>query len=194
MALILVRPHTSLLDGPAVALYLRKVGVQKAVFAVDPDYARHRVWSRLLNAYGWLTGGHTMLPLDTSRPYALRTLDRLLDQGKTVVLFPQGTGLGDPDRPDAKGVDWLVSRAFKQDGKVYQVERLTRQLTLSHVGLLPRVMDNGTPPVGMHSFPQDSLGNCVSPTPPAWRWLFASSDRLRISDHFRRHTGDDAHV
>ena len=176
MALILVRPHTSLLDGPAVALYLRKVGIQKAVFAVDPDYARHPVWSRLLSAYGWLTGGHTMLPLDTSRPYALRTIDRLLDQGGDVVVFPQGTGIGNPDRPDAKGVDWLVERTFKQDGKVYRITRLPRQLTLSHAGLLPRVLDTGAPP-----------------TPPAWRWLFASTDRLRISDHFRRHTGNDAH-
>lgn len=139
MALILVRPHTSLLDGPAVALYLRKVSIQ-AVFAVDPDYARHPVWSRLLNTYGWLTGRHTMLPLDATRPYAVRTIDRLLDQGRDVVIFPQGIGLGDPDRPDAKGVDWLVGRTFKQDGKVYRVERLTRQLTLSHDGLFPRVI------------------------------------------------------
>ena len=191
MALILVRPHTSLLDGPAVALYLRKVGIQKAVFAVDPDYARHPVWSRLLNAYGRLTGGlaagglaagglaagrHTMLPLDTSRPYALRTLDRLLDQERDVVIFPQGTGIGDPDRPDAKGVDWLVERTFKHVGKVYRVTRIPRQLTLSHAGLFPRVMA----PV------------------PSW-WLFKSANRLRISDHFQRHTaisqgGEDAHV
>lgn len=176
MALILVRPHTSLLDGPAVALYLRKVGIKQAVFAVDPDYARHPVWSRLLNAYGWLVGGHTMLPLDATRPHALRTIDRLLDQGRDVVLFPQGKGIGDPDRPDAKGVDWLVERTFKQAGKVYRITRIPRQLTLSHEGLFPRVMA----PV------------------PAW-WLFKSADRLRISDHFQRHTGHvtggkDAHV
>lgn len=166
MALILVRPHTSLLDGPAVALYLRKVGIRQAVFAVDPDYARHPVWSRLLNAYGWLTGGlaagrHTMLPLDAGRPFALRTFALLLDQGRDVVLFPQGTGIGDPDRPDAKGVDWLLRRTFKQDGKVYRITRKSRQLTLSHAGLFPRVME----PV------------------PAW-WLFKSANRLRIEDHF----------
>ncbi len=145
MALILVRPHTSLLDGPAVALYLRKVGIQ-AVFAVDPDYARHPVWSRLLNAYGWLTGRlaagrHTMLPLDATRPYAVRTIARLLDQGRDVVIFPQGTGLKNgPDRPDAKGVDWLVGRTFKRGGKVYSVPRQTRRITLSHDGLFPRVI------------------------------------------------------
>jgi 1-acyl-sn-glycerol-3-phosphate acyltransferase len=170
MALILVRPHTSLLDGPVVALHLRKVGIQ-AVFAVDPDYARHPVWSRLLNAYGLAAGGHTMLPLDTSRPYAVRTIDRLLDQGRDVVIFPQGTGLGDPDRPDAKGVDWLVERTFKQDGKVYRVERLTRQLTLSHAGVLP----------------------CVMESAPPW-WLFKSAARLRMEDHFLRQSGQHAHV
>jgi 1-acyl-sn-glycerol-3-phosphate acyltransferase len=130
--LILARPHASLLDGPAVAMYLRKAGIQKAVFAVDPDYALHPVWSRLLNAFGWLTGGHTMAPLDSSRPFALRTLSRLLSQGRDVVLFPQGTGLERPDRPDAKGVDWLLVRSPQ-----------TRHLTLSHVGLFPHVTGEG---------------------------------------------------
>jgi hypothetical protein len=88
----------------------------------------------------------------------------LLDQGRDVVIFPQGTGLGDTGRPDAKGVDWLVERTVKQDGKVYRVTRLPRQLTLSHAGLFPRVMA----PV------------------PSW-WLFKSADRLCIEDHFLRH-------
>ena len=94
--LILVRPHVSLLDGPAVARFLPKAGIYQAVFAVDPDYAQHPVWSRLLNAYGWLTGGHTMLPLDATRPFAMRDLLRLLNQGRDVVIFPQGTGIGAP--------------------------------------------------------------------------------------------------
>lgn len=114
MALILARPHTSLLDGPAVALYLRKLGIRRAVFAVDPDYARHPVWSFLLNVYGRLTGGHTMLPLDAYRPFALRELLRLLEQDRDVVIFPQGTGIGDPDRPDANGVGWLRQRTGAQ--------------------------------------------------------------------------------
>jgi 1-acyl-sn-glycerol-3-phosphate acyltransferase len=148
MALILVRPHTSLLDGPVVALYLRKVGIRRAVFAVDPDYSRHPVWSSLLNAYGWLTGGHTMLPLDAAHPYGLRTIDKLLDQGKTVVLFPQGTGIGNPDRPDARGVDWLVERLVPRGEKLYRVMRITREVTLSHQGLFPRVTSYGTVPMG----------------------------------------------
>lgn len=130
MALILVRPHTSLLDGPAVALHLRRMGIKKAVFAVDPDYARHPVWKRLLNAYGWFTGLHMMLPLDTSRPFALRTFDKLLKEGRTVVIFPQGTGIGDADRPDAKGVDWLIHR---HDEKPLE-------LWLNHDRNFPRVL------------------------------------------------------
>ena len=127
--LILARPHTSLLDGPAVALYLRKVGIRHAVFAVDPDYARHPVWSRLLNAYGWFAGGHTMRPLDAARPFALRELRRLLDQGRDVVLFPQGTGIGDPDRPDRPGVAWLLRTAMPE----------TLQIWVDHKGWFPMV-------------------------------------------------------
>lgn len=132
MALILVRPHTSLLDGPAVALHLRRMGIKKAVFAVDPDYARHPVWKRLLNAYGWFTGLHTMLPLDTSRPFALRTFDKLLKEGRTVVIFPQGTGIGDADRPDAKGVDWLMRKGVADEKQL--------ELWLNHDHTLPRVL------------------------------------------------------
>ena len=65
--LILVRPHVSLLDGPAVARFLPKAGIYQAIFAVDPDYARHPVWSRLLNTYGWLTGGPPGIYLDRRR-------------------------------------------------------------------------------------------------------------------------------
>lgn len=129
MALILARPHTSLLDGPAVALYLRKLGIRRAVFAVDPDYARHPVWSFLLNVYGRLTGGHTMLPLDAYRPFALRELLRLLEQDRDVVIFPQGTGIGDPDRPDANGVGWLLRTAMPE----------TLQIWVDHKGWFPMV-------------------------------------------------------
>lgn len=162
MALILVRPHTSLLDGPAVALYLRKVGIRRAVFAVDPDYARHPVWSSLLNAYGWLTGGHTMLPLDTRRPFALRTIDRLLQQGRDVVIFPQGTGIGKPDRPDENGVAWLMSHKVRGDhGVAYMVTYITRQWELDHGWLFPRVAEPA----------------------PKW-WFFKSMNRLRLEVHF----------
>ena len=137
MTLILVRPHTSLLDGPAVALYLGKIGMRNAVFAVDPDYARHPIWKRILNAYGWITGRHTMLPLDATHPFALRALDRLLQEGRNVVIFPQGTGIGDPDRPDAKGVDWLIKHQGR--GGRHLLTYRPMVLTLSHNSTWPHV-------------------------------------------------------
>lgn len=108
--LILVRPHTSLLDGPRVALRLRLRGVRRAIFPVDPDYARNPFFGRLFKVYGWLLGGYEVRPLDTRTPFALRELSALLKAGRTVVVFPQGTGLSDPNRPDRPGVDWLIRK------------------------------------------------------------------------------------
>lgn len=130
MALILVRNHTSLLDGPAVALFLRKKGYSPAVFAVDPDYALHPVWQSILVTFGWLVGGHTMLPLDHQRPQALRKLVKLLNQGRDVVIFPQGTGLKDRDRPEAPGAAWLSRKT--------QVRTITISLTHLPGSLLPK--------------------------------------------------------
>ena len=140
--LILVRPHVSLLDGPAVARFLPKAGIVQAVFAVDPDYARHAVWKHLLNAYGWLTGGHTMLPLDATRPFAMRDLLRLLNQGRDVVIFPQGTGIGDSARPDAGGCRWLLEKT----------NRRAMEVTLSHETRWPRIerFDERLPYQGLH--------------------------------------------
>jgi 1-acyl-sn-glycerol-3-phosphate acyltransferase len=127
--LILVRPHASLLDGPAVARHLSIIGIRRALFAVDPDYAKHPIWSRILNAYGWLTGGHTMLPLDTTHPFAIRAILREMQSSRAVVIFPQGTGIDDPTRPDAKGCSWLASRYA---GRVTEI-------SLSHQTRWPRV-------------------------------------------------------
>ena len=140
--LILVRPHVSLLDGPAVARFLPKAGMVQAIFAVDPDYARHAVWKPLLNAYGWLTGGHTMLPLDANRPFAMRSILRLLDQGRDVVIFPQGAGIGDSARPDAGGCGWLLERT----------SRRVMEITLSHETRWPRIecFDERLPYRGSH--------------------------------------------
>ncbi|QER44800.1 1-acyl-sn-glycerol-3-phosphate acyltransferase [Acidithiobacillus caldus] len=108
--LILVRPHTSLLDGPRGALRLRREGVRRAVFPVDSDYARHPFYGWLLKLYGLLLGGYEVRPLDTCKPFALRELSALLKAVRPVVIFPQGTGLSDPNRPDKPGVDWLIRR------------------------------------------------------------------------------------
>jgi 1-acyl-sn-glycerol-3-phosphate acyltransferase len=110
--LIIARLHTSLLDGPAVALWLtRERHLKHCLFAVDPDYARHPVYSALLKVYGWLAGRHTMLPLDNRHPFALRKILYALAAGQHVVIFPQGTGLSVADRPDQPGMGWLLRKA-----------------------------------------------------------------------------------
>ncbi len=113
--LILARPHTSLWDGPRVAWWLSRAGgIRGAVFPVDPDYARHPFWSRLLRQYGRMVGGHRMVPMDAQSPFGLRHLARCLEHGQTVVLFPQGTGLREAARPDRPGARWLVDRVRPQ--------------------------------------------------------------------------------
>lgn len=111
--LYVCRPHTSYLDGFAVARWLtRSHAVRGAVFAVDPDFARHPVWSRLLLLYGKWVGGHTMVAIDSRRPFAIRALMTALKDGKPVVIFPQGTGLAKGERrPDQGGVAWLLRKS-----------------------------------------------------------------------------------
>jgi len=111
--LLLARPHTSLLDGPRLAWWLtHSAGIRGAIFPVDPDYARHPAWSRLLRFYGNLAGGHRMIALDSGSPMGLRTLAKALQANHTVVLFPQGTGLRDgADRQDRPGAQWLIRNA-----------------------------------------------------------------------------------
>ncbi|MBN6739854.1 1-acyl-sn-glycerol-3-phosphate acyltransferase [Acidithiobacillus sp. MC6.1] len=127
--LILIRPHVSLLDGLAVAAWLPRVGIHRAIFPVDPDYARHGIYGPLLQLYGIITGGHEMLPIDARHPFAMRRLLKLLDQGRDVVIFPQGTGLSIPDRPDMPGCRWLASHT----------KRKVVEITLEHRGRWPKV-------------------------------------------------------
>ncbi|BBF66189.1 lysophospholipid acyltransferase family protein [Acidithiobacillus ferridurans] len=110
--LILVRPHTSLLDGPVIARYLHQMGGHCGyLFAVDPDYARHPFWRRALTWYGRVHGHQRMVALDQRSPMALRVILRTLEAGHGVVLFPQGTGISRPGRPDMPGASWLARKS-----------------------------------------------------------------------------------
>jgi len=120
--LILARPHVSLLDGPRLAWWLSHGGMhtRNVLFPVDPDYAKHPVWSRLLRSYGRFVGGHRMVPMDTDKPFSLRLLAKELRRGNAVALFPQGTGIKDgPDRPDKLGALWLIKECRPQVVEVW---------------------------------------------------------------------------
>lgn len=118
--LVLVRPHTSLLDGPRVAWSLYRRGLRGCVYPVDSYYAKHPLWGAALRVYGRLCGRAEMRPMDQQSPYALRELARLLRHGRTVVIFPQGIGLDRPNRPDQGGWLWLVHRC--PDTEVIEVD------------------------------------------------------------------------
>ena len=132
--LILVRPHMSLLDGLVVARYLHQIGGHCGyLFAVDPDYARHPFWSMALAAYGWIHDRQRMVALDQRSPMALRVILRTLEAGHGVVLFPQGTGISRPGRPDLPGAPWLARKS----------RCLVTEIRLDHSGWIPQVAYQG---------------------------------------------------
>ncbi|MDA8118999.1 MAG: 1-acyl-sn-glycerol-3-phosphate acyltransferase [Gammaproteobacteria bacterium] len=132
--LILVRPHASLLDGLVIARYLHQMGGHCGyLFAVDPDYARHPFWRRALSWYGRIMGYHRMVPLDQRSPMALRFLLRTLEAGHGVVLFPQGTGISRPGRPDMPGASWLARKS----------RCLITEIRLDHSHWIPQVAYQG---------------------------------------------------
>jgi 1-acyl-sn-glycerol-3-phosphate acyltransferase len=104
-AIIAAGPHLSLLDGPWLCAKLPR----PAVFAVDPDYARHPVWRPVLRTWGRLCGGHTMIPMRPGRASGVRTLLSHLRGGGWVVIFP--SGCISESAPDHPGVDWLAARS-----------------------------------------------------------------------------------
>ncbi len=133
--LILVRPHTSLLDGPVIARYLHQIGGHCAyLFAVDPDYARHPFYRRLLSYYGRMTSGHRMVALNARSPMAIRQILRELANDHGVVVFPQGTGLLDANRPDLPGAEWLIRKSRCH----------VTVLALDHSRLIPEVISVDT--------------------------------------------------
>ncbi|WP_394475079.1 1-acyl-sn-glycerol-3-phosphate acyltransferase [Ralstonia mannitolilytica] len=100
--------HVSLLDGVIVAL----ASPVPLTFGVDTDFSRHsKVASRGMATLAWLGFG-SVVPIDGSSPFGIRSLSKALDRGESVMLFPEGkiseTGCPNPDQP---GVVWLAQRS-----------------------------------------------------------------------------------
>jgi 1-acyl-sn-glycerol-3-phosphate acyltransferase len=131
--LILASPHISKLDGFVVSRYLAKHRRVETIFAVDPDYALSPLYSKFLNIYG-NRHKHFMVPLDSRKPMALRTLlkDLQVLTHLDVVLFPQGTGITDTERTWKAGAYWLAKKSGCDVMTLY----------LDHDGLIPSVATN----------------------------------------------------
>lgn len=104
---ILTCNHQSLLDG----LILAFACPTKMVFPVTPKHAIDNLFTsrglRLLErlGLGWV------VPLNSDHPFALRQLQRALEAGRSVAIFPQGRIAGpDETLPHKAGVQWLQDR------------------------------------------------------------------------------------
>lgn len=103
-AAIIIANHTSLLDGPALALMTPR----PILFGVTPAYSKHPIWRPLMLSFAGLIGtGCRMVPMEPGSVQGMRSLIRELESGGWVCLFPEGgicTGQRYP------GVDWLSRR------------------------------------------------------------------------------------
>lgn len=99
--------HVSLLDGIIVAL----ASPVPLAFGVDTEFSRKSKYASLgLDVLAWLGFG-SVVPIDSSSPFGIRSLSKSMKLGNSVMLFPEGriseTGAPGPDQP---GVQWLASK------------------------------------------------------------------------------------
>ncbi|MBR1825514.1 MAG: acyl-[Alphaproteobacteria bacterium] len=76
---LIIANHISLLDGLLAAVYLPR----KLTFAIDSAWERRwfvRLFGGLVNFY----------PLNPTSPLAIRSLIEVINQGRTVMIFPEG--------------------------------------------------------------------------------------------------------
>lgn len=99
--------HVSLLDGVIIAL----ASPAPLVFAVDTDYSRRSRSARLGLAFLSRVGFGSVVPVDATAPYGVRTLRRAIAAGSNVMVFPEGvispTGRRQLDQP---GLEWLIAK------------------------------------------------------------------------------------
>ncbi len=105
--MILTCNHQSLLDG----LILAFACPTKMVFPVTPKHSVENLFTscglRLLErlGLGWV------VPMNSHHPYALRQLQRALEAGRSVAIFPEGRiARSDEHLPHKAGVQWLQER------------------------------------------------------------------------------------
>lgn len=97
--------HVSYLDGVIVAL----ASPTPLIFPVDTSFSRDGFFSRtFLNMLQWFGWGE-IVPMDSTKPAALKTIKRKLDEGANVLIFPEGQVSVDglPTNP-MPGTDWLA--------------------------------------------------------------------------------------
>lgn len=76
---VIVSNHTSFLDGPLLMSYLPDM----PVFAINTDVNK-RWWVKIFTQF------FEMFPLDSSQPMAIKSLIKMLRDGRRVVIFPEG--------------------------------------------------------------------------------------------------------
>ncbi|MEP2628229.1 MAG: lysophospholipid acyltransferase family protein [Hyphomicrobiales bacterium] len=104
---ILTCNHQSLLDGLilAFACPVKMVFPVTTKHAIDNPFTSYGLHFLERLGLGWV------LPLNSDHPFALRRLQRALEDGKIVAIFPEGRIAG-PDEmlPQKAGVQWLQNR------------------------------------------------------------------------------------
>lgn len=99
--------HVSLIDGIIVAL----ASPVPLAFGVDTEFSRRsKLAAAGLRFMAWLGFG-SVVPIDTSSPFGIRSLSKFMKQGDSVMLFPEGriSENGQPN-PDQPGVKWLAAK------------------------------------------------------------------------------------
>lgn len=110
-ARIVTANHVSYVDGIAIALCATKY----MHYAVETPFAVHNQYARALFAFmKWLEFGE-VVPVDSGNPFAMRRLANLIEQGHTVMIFPEGAISPDgTPQPEQFGAQWLQKSTGQQ--------------------------------------------------------------------------------
>ena len=103
---LIVANHVSFLDGLLIVI----ASPAPLVVAVDTDYSVRNSWTAAgMRFLSWLGYG-LVVPLDQTSPFGIRRLKRKLEEGFSVLLFPEGKISPDGnEQPYMSGMKWLIS-------------------------------------------------------------------------------------